>query len=358
MLNGSAITTDYSGNVIYENGIQKLLLTEEGYVNLANSNTYYCYLKDYQGNNRVVINSSGTVQETNHYYPFGGVFSTSTNVQPYKYNGKELDTKNGLNWYDYGARHYDATLGRWFAVDPLAEKYYSTSLYGYCLNNPVGAIDHGGKLVIFINGFHNGFQGGKPSYWGTKQGQFDKAVMKHFNDYNSLYYDGSLGGIFGLSKQLAFSNYNSDIRYSAGYNKGEQDVEKILSSLARDKNGNIIESLKLVTHSMGGSYGKGLAQAIMDYVSENVESFSGLTISEYDFAPFQSYQQKSVKGVDTYQYSHLFDAVAWSFDIEGASQMPTKSYLNKGHSIGDFYEYIMTLPEGRCRIENGKIVID
>ena len=29
--------------------------------------------------------------ETNHYYPFGGVFSTS-NVQPYKYNGKELDT--------------------------------------------------------------------------------------------------------------------------------------------------------------------------------------------------------------------------------------------------------------------------
>ena len=145
VLNGSAITTDYCGNVIYESGTQKLLLTEEGYVNLANSNTYYYYLKDHQGNNRVVINSSGTVAETNHYYPFGGTFA-STNAQPYKYNGKELDSKNGLNWYDYGARHYDATLGRWFVVDPLAEKDYLNSSYSYCGDNPIVRIDPNGKI--------------------------------------------------------------------------------------------------------------------------------------------------------------------------------------------------------------------
>ena len=139
--NGTATTTDYCGNVIYENGIQKLLLTEEGYINLNSPTTYYYYLKDHQGNNRVVLSSSGTVMQTNHYYPFGGVFSTSTNVQPYKYNGKELDTKAGLNWYDYGARHYDATLGRWFVVDPLAEKYYSDNPYNYCGNNPINRID-------------------------------------------------------------------------------------------------------------------------------------------------------------------------------------------------------------------------
>ena len=33
----------------------------------------------------------------------GGTFASSTTGQPYKYNGKELDTHNGLNWYDYGA---------------------------------------------------------------------------------------------------------------------------------------------------------------------------------------------------------------------------------------------------------------
>ena len=144
-ISGTTTTKDYCANVVYENGVQKLLLTEEGYVDLsASTPTYYYYLKDHQGNNRVVINSSGTVQETNHYYPFGGVFASTGNVQPYKYNGKELDTKCGLNWYDYGARHYDATLGRWFAVDPLAEKYYGWSPYNYCKSSPLNRIDIGG----------------------------------------------------------------------------------------------------------------------------------------------------------------------------------------------------------------------
>ena len=101
-------------------------------------------MKDHQGNNRVVINSSGTVQETNHYYPFGGLFD-SDYEQPYKYNGKELDTKKGLNWYDYGARHYDAMLGRWLVVDPLAEKDYGLSSYVYCNNLPIRYIDPTGK---------------------------------------------------------------------------------------------------------------------------------------------------------------------------------------------------------------------
>ena len=148
-ISGTTTQKDYCSNVAYENGVQKMLLTEEGYVDLTTSTpTYYYYLKDHQGNNRVVVNSSGTVSETNHYYPFGGVFASTGNVQPYKYNGKELDTKKGLNWYDYGARHYDAALGRWFVVDPLAEKYYSTSVYGYCLNNPVKYIDADGRKIV------------------------------------------------------------------------------------------------------------------------------------------------------------------------------------------------------------------
>ena len=136
-------TTDYCANVIYEGGTQKFLLTGEGYYSFADSEYRY-YLKDHQGNNRVVINSAGIVKETNHYYPFGGVYANTGNVQRYKYNGKELDTKNGLNWYDYGARHYDPALGRFTTVDPMAEKYYSTSLYTYCGNSPVRFIDPNG----------------------------------------------------------------------------------------------------------------------------------------------------------------------------------------------------------------------
>ena len=148
-IGGATTTTDYCGNVVYENGAQKLLITEEGYITLSD-NKYYYYLKDHQGNNRVVINQSGAVEETNHYYLFGGVFASSTSTQPYKYNSKEYDTKKGLNWYDYGARHYDAVLGRFMTVDPLAEKYYSESLYTYCYSNPINCIDPNGKDGIDI----------------------------------------------------------------------------------------------------------------------------------------------------------------------------------------------------------------
>ena len=170
---GSATTTtDYCGNVIYEKGVRKLLLTEEGYVTLSD-NKYHYYLKDHQGNNRVVINQSGTVEETNHYYPFGGVFASTSNFQPYKYNGKELDTKKGLNWYDYGARHYDAVLGRFMTNDPLAEKYYPLSPYAYCGNNPIRYIDPTG---MFYTGFAI-----------DKNGYIQKVNNEGGNEYDVIY---------------------------------------------------------------------------------------------------------------------------------------------------------------------------
>ena len=138
---GSSTTrTTYCSNVIYEDGTAKCLLTEEGYVSL-DDREYHYYLKDHQGNNRVLVNKNGGVEEINHYYPFGGVFASEENLQPYKYNGKELDAKKGLNWYDYGARQYDAALGIFTTVDPSSERYYSTSPYVYCGGNPINRID-------------------------------------------------------------------------------------------------------------------------------------------------------------------------------------------------------------------------
>lgn len=114
--------------------------------------TPYYYNKDHLGNNREVVNSSSNVQQLTNYYPFGAPYADpvaviGSTIQPYKYNGKELDTMHGLNTYDYGARQYYSIIGRWDRMDPLCEKYYSTSPYVYCLNNPIGNIDPDGRSV-------------------------------------------------------------------------------------------------------------------------------------------------------------------------------------------------------------------
>ena len=145
VIGNDSTVTDYCGNVVYENGTPKMLLTEAGYVSL-NDNKYHYFIQDHQGNNRVVVDEDGKLEEVNDYYPFGGLMASSSGgVQSYKYNGKELDRKCGLDWYDYGARMYDAALGRWHVMDPFSEKFYRWSPYTYCLNNPLQYIDSDGR---------------------------------------------------------------------------------------------------------------------------------------------------------------------------------------------------------------------
>ena len=219
-IGNSTTQTTYCSNVIYEGSIAKCLLTEEGYVSL-DDREYHYYLKDHQGNNRVLVNKNGGVEEINHYYPFGGVFASEENVQPYKYNGKELDTKKGLNWYDYGARIYDAVLGRFTTMDPLAEKYREVSSYAYCLNNPIRNIDLKGDSVTVLNmGSENNQHlamliqndAGKWQYYSANgdnvyfSGQHIGG--RTFNDAPALKEDGS-PLLFDGPQQFMDSHYNS-----------------------------------------------------------------------------------------------------------------------------------------------------
>lgn len=164
------LTQDYLAGIELKNNRLEAIYNEEGRAyNSTNTTQTYpytwrreCNLKDHLGNTRVSfcdLNNNGLIENQTeilnetHYYPFGLSFSgawyanNAQNKNRYLYNGKELNEDFGLNLSDYGARWYDAALGRWLAPDPLAEQYRRWSPYNYTVNNPIRFIDPDGRGV-------------------------------------------------------------------------------------------------------------------------------------------------------------------------------------------------------------------
>ena len=72
------------------------------------------------------------------------------------YIGRLFDTKyvpmHGYDMYDFGFRHYYATIGRFTSPDPLAERTPWQSPYVYASNNFTGEIDRMGFGSIIFTG--------------------------------------------------------------------------------------------------------------------------------------------------------------------------------------------------------------
>jgi RHS repeat-associated protein len=166
--------TDYSGPFLYRDNQLSCIFAPAGRIVLIsiNGNVLWKYeynLTDHLGNVRVVFaaHSHGQpeVMQQTSYYPFGMTLQQQNFggllSQPNKllYNSKELQDDelagSRLDWYDYGARFYDAQLGRWHVVDPLAEKYYPISPYAYVANNPMIFIDPDGMSFDWVHDKEN-----------------------------------------------------------------------------------------------------------------------------------------------------------------------------------------------------------
>ena len=68
------------------------------------------------------------------------------------YNGKELNSDFGLDWYAYGFRYYDAAIGRFPSVDPIADKFPHVSPYNYAENRVPNGIDLWGLQFLPLPG--------------------------------------------------------------------------------------------------------------------------------------------------------------------------------------------------------------
>jgi len=208
------------------------------------------------------------------YAVFGAPLNNRTFSSPsyrYGFNGKEKDdeVKGSGNSLDYGARIYDPRLGRWLAVDPLAVKYPFASPYNFALNTPIQAKDPDGKVVIFVNGMWGtgtgASGGGTAKHWGAS---WIKDAQEAIGDKKARFYDGSsdwMGNKGGTS--IVHKNIDADYRYQSGLMQGKIDAADIVNSLERGADGQITESIKFVTSSMGAAYSRGMSQAIVDYVA-------------------------------------------------------------------------------------------
>jgi len=235
---------------------------------------------------------------------------TDQGVQPYKFGGKELDRTNNLDLYDFEARAFDPVLMRFTRPDPMAGKYPWISMYAYCGNNPVNAIDPTGMDWVYH------------IVDGNTEVYYDRDV-KSQDDVNKKY--GEKSGITHLGDGATLTSYDKDGNVTSQYTF-TNDAKENKYGTVTDMNGNVMDNSQITYGSNYTIFGTSDNSVNAETLHKNwLESYIGPN------------NPKDYLGKDSYQYfpRSLADQAAYYHDLN-YDKIGAKGFLGALFNIRAF----------------------
>jgi len=277
------------------------------------------YHSDHLGSASFVTNIDGYVMQHLQYLPYGELFVSQRNSEEfdsrYKFTAKELDNETSYTYF--GARYYDSELSGWLSVDPMSDKYPSTSSYMYCSGNPVILIDPNGLEIVIT-----GEDGEKITYnqgmeYNGKD-EFTNKTIKILNQMNSTEIGGQvLGELVGSENQFNITN-----------------------TFAKDKDGNEVKNALsfAISENGGGEIHAGVLMGDNMQEGQKLESIAHELFHGYQYEKGQTLNG-SLATVNNEVGAYLFGrAVYYSYNRDkGFATMP----WGNGTQAGDSYENAM-----------------
>lgn len=176
-------------------------------------------VRDYLGSVRAVVDQQGRVEQATDYLACGAAIEPDAAVDRHGHCGKEREPFAGLGWLDNRARLYDPVLMRFTTPDPLAEKYYATSSYAYCLNDPLRLADMNGKEVTL---FATDLPGCNDVINFVATHTF--IIVRNNNGVRHFAYGSEKEGIMGaVTGKLSEIDYTDDLQVAKNYISGIND---------------------------------------------------------------------------------------------------------------------------------------
>ena len=293
----------------------------------------FVYHPDHLGSASFVTNENGAVCQHLQYLPFGEIFVIQRNSEfdtRYKFTAKELDNESSYTYF--GARYYDSDLSVWLSVDPMADKYPSTSAYMYCLGNPVKLIDPSGRDTAFAdNQARNDFLAAL-SIVNNKISDISNNISNLKSQPSTKKIERQIKGLEGeLSQQQKLKD---DFDYICSSNTPRITYSSDVSKLKEKEAGRTIQTYNKQTLEILSADVYVRPGMLSSYIHENRHTRQNPTLSECE-REIEAYQYQSI-----FSHSDVQDIINYYKNKQYPPDIYPVDLIPKNYGIKEMVKYV------------------